>query len=341
MVKNIQITSTPSELKEGLFGQVMLFIFEVLPYLDERDLMPDWAIRSKLYGNPNDDFLVVPGLLELNYEPMRGNAKVQKIGLKKMRRYATSTLGNDWRYLNGLLLKYFRIPRRIIDRADAFPELNQALGLHYRGTDKNKSSSETNYVSEADFMTLAADFLSKHPEVRVIFTASDEDQFVEKMRVAHPGSQIVSSGEVVHHKNLKAQDNFAKGDHAMLDCLLLSRCKYLLKCQSALSGFAKVLNPEIQAYRISANKLAPWAPETPYFPDAYLPKYSSENSECQRVLQRLFREDWTENESVVEKHRDLFGYKKRSPNPPENILNGLIQALRQKFERLQSGTLAS
>lgn len=333
MGKKLLITSTPGDLKEGLFGQVLLFIFEVLPYLHERDLMPDWAIRSKLYGNPNDDFLVVPGLLELNYEPMRCDAEVQEIGLKKLRRYATSTLGNDWRYLNELLLKYFRIPHRIVERADAFPKLNQALGLHYRGTDKNKSSSETNYVSETDFIMLVADFLSNHPDVQVIFIASDEYQFVEKMREIHPEHQIVSSGEVVHHKNLKAQDNFAKGDHAMLDCLLLSRCKYLLKCQSALSGFAKVFNPEIEVYRISANKLAPWAPETPYFPDAYLPKYSSDNPQCQRVLQRLFKEDWTENESVVRKHGDLFAYMKRAPDPQENIFNGLIQALGRKLKR--------
>ncbi len=340
MGKTLQITSSPRDLKEGLFGQVMLFIFEVLPYLDERDLMPDWAIRSKLYGDPKDDFLVVPGLLELNYEPGHPDGGYQKIGLKKLRRYATSTLGNDWRYLNGLLLKYFRIPQRIVDRADAFPNLGHALGLHYRGTDKNKSSSETNYVSEADFMMLTADFLGRHPEVRVVFTASDEPSFIEKLRVAHPDHEIVSSGEVVHHKNLKAQDNFAKGDHAMLDCLLLSRCMYLLKCQSALSGFAKVLNPEIEAYRISANKLAPWAPETPYFPDAYLPKYSSDDPECQRLLQRLFKEDWTENEAVVRNHGDLFTHKKRAPDPPENILNGLMQVLGRKLKRMKTAMAA-
>lgn len=332
MEKNTLITSRPRDLKEGLFGQVLLFVFEVLPYLDERDLMPEWEIRSKLYGNRDNGCLVIPGLLELNYEPVVSNIGSKKVGLKKLRQYATATLGNDWRYLNKLLLKYFRIPQRIIDRADAFPNLNQALGLHYRGTDKNKSSSETNYVSEADFMMLADDLLRSIPEIRLIFIASDERQFVERMRAAHPDYEILSSGEVVHHKNLKEHDNFAKGDHAMLDCLLLSRCKYLMKCQSALSGFAKILNPEIEAYRISANKLAPWAPDTPYFPDAYLPKYRSGNPECQRVLQRLFTEDWTENESVVEKYGGLFGYKERTPKSRRNILNRMVQGLARSFQ---------
>lgn len=327
MDKNILITSKPRDLKEGLFGQVLLFVFEVLPYLDERNMMPEWAIRSKLYGNRENGCLVIPGLLELNYIPVVSEIRSKNVGLKKLRHYATATLGNDWRYLNKLLLKYFRIPRRITDRADTFPNLNQALGLHYRGTDKNKSSSETNYVSEADFMMLADDLLKSLPDVRLIFIASDERQFIERMREAHPDYEILSSGEVVHHKNLIEHDNFAKGDHAILDCLLLSRCKYLMKCQSALSGFAKILNPEIEAYRISANKLAPWAPATPYFPDAYLPKYTSENPECQRVLQRLFTEDWTETESVVEKYGGLFGYKERSPESNRNIFNTMIRGL--------------
>ena len=340
MNKNILITSKPRDLKEGLFGQVLLFVFEVLPYLDERGMMPDWAIRSKLYGNPKNDCLVIPGLLELNYNPIAPDVEYKKVSLKKLRGYATTTLGNDWGYLNRLLLKYFRIPQRVVDRADTFPKLDQALGLHYRGTDKNKSSNETNYVSEPDFMTLAADLLRSLPDVRLIFIASDERQFVEKMRAAHPDYDIISSGEVVHHKNLKDQDNFAKGDHAMLDCLLLSRCKYLMKCQSALSGFAKVLNPEIEAYRISANKLAPWAPETPYFPDAYLPKFSSGNPECQRILHRLFAEDWTENESVVEKYGELFGYKERAHQSGTSILNRVKQGITRRFPCLKAGIIS-
>lgn len=337
MGENILITSSPRDLKEGLFGQVLLFVFEVLPYLDENDMIPAWEIRSKLYGSPDKGFLVIPGLLEHNNGSTPFDKRFKRVSLKAFRRYATKTLGNDWQYLNRLLFKFFRIPRRILDRADEYPNLDQALGLHYRGTDKNKSSSETNFVSEEDFLTLADDFLKTHPDVRVVFIASDEHLFVEKVRQAHPDYQIVSSGEVVHHKNLDKQDNFEKGDHAMLDCLLLSRCKHLLKCQSALSGFAKVLNPEIQAYRISANKLAPWAPETPYFPDAYLPKYSSENPECQRILRRLFAEDWTENESVVGNYGGLFGYKDRSR---KNVVNRLIQKLARKFNGLKAGAIA-
>ena len=331
MTVNILITSSPRDLKEGLFGQVLLFIFEILPYLEEENLMPEWAIRSKLYGNPNQGFLVVPGLLDLSYEPIISKEGNRSLELLDLREYATTTLGNDWSYLNKLFLKYFRIPQRIVERANMYPPLDQALGLHYRGTDKNKSSSETNYVSTADLLTLTADFLKSNPDIRVIFVASDERHFVAKISAAHPDLEIVSSGDVVHHKNLKEQDNFAKGDHAMLDCLLLSRCKYLLKCQSALSGFAKVLNPEIEAYRISANKLAPWAPETPYFPDAYLPKYHSKSLNCQSILTKLFTDDWTENQTLFEKYSKLFGYEKRESQSQVGLLEKIALSIRKRF----------
>lgn len=311
MNKSLRIVSSPQDLKEGLFGQVFLFVFEVLPYLDEAGIMPDWAIRSKLYGTAERDFVVIPGLLELNYNPEIPKSGFRNVSLKKLRKQRTVALGNDWNYISELWAKYFRIPDRITERADKFPTLDGALGLHYRGTDKNKSSVETNLVSEVEFMKLVGDFVGSHPEIRVIFIASDESSFVERVRKTYPDREILSSGDVVHHKDTGHHDNFAKGDHAVLDCVLLSRCRYLLKCQSALSGFAKVLNPGIEAYRISANKLARWNREIPYFPDGYLPKYQGISPGNIEILERLFAGDWTENRAVSEKFGNVFRYVNR------------------------------
>ena len=64
MQEKIKISTSADQLQEGLFGQVFLWVFEILPYLDTQGIRPEWAIRSALYGRP-DDFLVIPGLLEL------------------------------------------------------------------------------------------------------------------------------------------------------------------------------------------------------------------------------------------------------------------------------------
>lgn len=307
----MRITSMPEDLVEGLFGQVFLWIFEILPYLDERGIRPAWAIRSKLYGSHDEDNIVIPGLVELNYEPGNPDFGFDDLSLLQLRDRGVAILGSDWQYLSCLWNRYFRIPERIVSRANGFPSLDAALGLHYRGTDKNKALDETNYVSEADFMTLTGDFLDSHPEVRIIFIASDEASFVEMLRGRYVEYQIVSSGEATHHKELTGCAGSEKGDHAMLDCVLLSRCKYLLKCQSALSGFAKVLNPEIEAYRISANKLPDWNREIPYFPDGYLPKYCSSTPKVQTILDRLFVDDWTSDQAVFKRFGSKFKYQRR------------------------------
>jgi hypothetical protein len=308
MSDKIRISTTPEQLQEGLFGQVFLWVFEILPYLDRNGILPAWAIRSKLYGAP-EEFLVIPDLLEVNYETC--TVGFQEVNLLDLRGRQVVTLGNDWDYVSGLWKKYFRLPARIIERADKFPPMIQALGLHYRGTDKNKSLVETNYVSPEDFLALVRDFVATHPDLALIYVASDEAAFVEKVRSQHPTLRILNSGAVTHHKATAVENNFAKGDHALLDCLLLSRCRYLLKCQSALSGFAKILNPQLEAYRLSANKLAPWCFGSPYFPDAFLPKLTSQNPDCQKILARLLAGDWTESRAAMKKFGGVFQYKPR------------------------------
>lgn len=318
--RRVKIITIPEDLVEGLFGQVFLWIFEILPYLEEQDIVPEWQIRSKLYGDPEQGFIVIPGLLEPNVLKDISGRQPRLVKLLTLRDQGTVTLGNDWEYLSELWSKYFSIPDRIAERADRFTNLGEALGLHYRGTDKNKAVEETNYVSEDDFLLVTDDFIGGHPEISKIFLASDENSFIERVRLRYPNHEVIESGPVVHHKDTGSGSGFAKGEHAILDCLLLSRCKYLLKCQSALSGFAKVLNPKLEAFRISANKLTPWAKEIPYFPDGFLPKYQTERPECRKVLDRLFVDDWTENSKVVGMYGPLFRYRKREGNTRRHAL---------------------
>jgi hypothetical protein len=308
MSQKIKISTSASELQEGLFGQVFLWVLEILPYLDNHGIRPEWAIRSALYGRP-DDFLVIPGLLEPNYEPAAGASR--EVPLKELRLDHLVALGNDWDYISALWWKFFRLPERILRRADELPALGRALGLHYRGTDKNKSLVETNHVSKEDFLELVRDFIATHPDIELIFIATDENDFVEKVRARHPNLRVVNSGAVTHHKDLGREDNFAKGEHALLDCLLLSRCRYVVKCQSALSAFAKVFNPRLEAYRISANKLVFWSMGAPYFPDGHLPRLTSRDAGCQKILARLFDGDWTQNVVAAKQYGKQFQFQKR------------------------------
>jgi hypothetical protein len=294
-----RITSNPSYLTEGLFGQIALHIFEVLPKLHQEKIFPDWKITSLVYGN-EPDFMVIPGVFDLNYKPKN---PTKDIDLKDLRERAISVLGNQWDVLHDVWNAYFRIPLRTVKRADAFGDLNHALGLHYRGMDKNQDFKQTNPVSYDDFLTLINDFISHHEDIDTIFIASDEYPIKKAVKQNYKDKRVVDTGETSFWKSPEKTNTFEKGDHAVLDCLLLSKCKYLVKNQSALSGFAKVLNPKLEAYRIAASKLYA---DIPYFPDAYIPTLTSDDSNCKVILKKLLENDWAQNKKAWQKFGKPF-----------------------------------
>jgi hypothetical protein len=61
------IKARPDEMYDGLFGQVLLWVFQILPVLYERRVFPDWRIQAAYYGRVSDG-LVIPGVLDLAYE---------------------------------------------------------------------------------------------------------------------------------------------------------------------------------------------------------------------------------------------------------------------------------
>jgi hypothetical protein len=279
-----RITTSSDELREGLFGQIVLWTFELLPYLQRKAIFPIWDIKSSLYGT-EPDYTVIPGVFDLAYCPSdRAYAEVNFLALRNT---YVSVLGSDWHYLNRLWNLYFRIPDRTQAAAGRISLSPNSLGVHYRGNDKNQSSWDTNPVSQEDFLTLVEDFLKKHLHIKSIFVATDEFSFVDRALRQLSPLRVINLGEVPFHK--ASQNVPHNGDRALLDCLLLSRCKYLLKCSSALSGFAKVLNPQLESYRVSASKLFT---DIPYFPEAYIPKLTSADPNCTRILERQFANDW-------------------------------------------------
>lgn len=283
----IRIETEPGELTEGLFGQIILWAVQTLPGLYDAGVFPAWAIRSDKYGRA-PDYLVIPGVLDLAYPPPPGECGAVPL-LAALRDYGR-VLGNDWDYMHRVWDAYFRIPARVVAAADTFGDLGRALGLHYRGTDKNTDPTHTNPVSRADFLRLAEDFVRTRTDIDTLFVATDEFSFVEEVGRRFPGLRVVNTGEVATWNDKGNAGALQKGDHAVLDCLLLSRCRHLLKCQSALSAFAKVLNPRLDAYRVAASKMFA---DIPYFPDAYLPRLTSDDPACRRLLDRLMAGDWT------------------------------------------------
>ncbi len=279
---DIRIVSQPWENPEGLFGQIFLWVFEILPYLHENRIFPDWRIRATYFG------LVIPGALDLAYEVLPGPKR--EIHLARLRSHLRYVIGNDWQSLNALWNAYFRVPDRVTNRATIVGSLSDAIGIHYRGNDKNTADWDTNPVSHEDYLTIIRQFCQERPEFRRIFLATDDPNFCRFLK-SNISLEIINLGGVGFHKDQASPELAeAKADRAMLDCVLLSRCGVALLTSSALSSFAKVINPDLEIYRVAASKLFH---NTPYFPVAYIPIYNSSSPDVAALVDHLMAGDWT------------------------------------------------
>jgi hypothetical protein len=287
----LRISCKPEELDEGLFGMVFYHAFQVLPYLYAQKIFPKWELRTKHYGDP-PDFLTIPGVLDLTYDPPEGPYRT--LSLFELRRRHAHVLGNDWVALNRIWNAYFKVPRRVLEQADAIFPQGKILGIHYRGTDKQTTSWDSNPISQQQFLILIRDFLAHRGDFDVIFAATDEYSFVEQLRRS-TSLQVISLGEVEFHLAAEHTTTRAeKADRAMLDCVLLSRCQCVLETSSALPSFAKLLNPALEIYRCAASKLfGKLYTKTPYFPVAQIPILPVRSAESTEILRRTMDLDWT------------------------------------------------
>lgn len=111
----MRIVCDPDAFTEGLFGQILLQVFEILPYLQSRSILPDWGVTSKIYGTA-PEYLVLPGVFDLAYTPRSGS--VRQVDLFAIRDYHTSILGGDREYAHQLWTSFFSVPPRILEEAD-------------------------------------------------------------------------------------------------------------------------------------------------------------------------------------------------------------------------------
>jgi hypothetical protein len=105
-----------------------------------------------------------------------------------------------------------------------------------------------------------------------VFIASDEAgvQTAAVARFAPLDARCL--GDLPLHKDDPPVACAGNADQALLDCVLLSRRRYVLKCWSALSGCAKVLNSDLECCRVAACKMFS---DMPYFPACGYPQIMS------------------------------------------------------------------
>ena len=168
------------------------------------------------------------------------------------------------------------------------------LGLHYRGTDQYTIAEESNRVTVEEFLFILDDYLGGHPDVRTIFACSDDANFIEELRGFCSGrfpvcwydhQRTADRSALYRFHDESMNRNLAV--EAIRDCVSLARCQYVLANYSALSAWAKVLNPQVDSQRISACKI-----QSNAFPHGYAPFYEGRSEKAREMLTQFRAGDW-------------------------------------------------
>jgi len=285
-------------MTEGLFGMIILYIFEILPILEVHNInVSKWDVSTVSYGE------IFPSLLEYN---SIGN-DTYEVELFSLRNVTPQyTLGDDFERLHQLFFKYLKIPTyltQIVDNCD----LSECIGIHFRGTDKTIDTVMNTPITHEDFYIIIESFI-KTNNTKKIFLATDEMEVYKYLKNKYTSIDFITSRNFDTNLFWRNNDITCNGKEAMIDMLSLSKCKMVLKVSSALSAFSKIINPKLPIYRLNASKLFA---DIPYFPDAYIPLFEKQDNytqECNDVLDKIQQHDWSKTHKHVFNN---FSYKVR------------------------------
>lgn len=305
-MEDIVCIVSKNQMSEGLFGMVILFIFEILPILETNNIditKLKWDISTTNYGN------IFPSILQYNSEyinPYKINKKIELFHIRN--NYLQYTLGDDFSKLNRLFFKYFKIPKELDLIAENY-NLNDCLGIHFRGTDKTCDNKMNNPITINDFYIIIDSFLKNNTHITSVFLATDEKHMLDYLKPKYINITFITSRNFNNNLFWRNNENvICNGKEAMIDMLCLSKCKIVLKVSSALSAFSKLINPNLNIYRLNALKMFV---DIPYFPDAYIPlleKNENYTEECNKILDKIQQHDWSKTHK---ENFNNFHYKSR------------------------------
>lgn len=163
-----------------------------------------------------------------------------------------------------LIRRHIRLKPHVQEKLDSFIHLNFegafVLGVHYRGTD---SFGESPRVPYEEFVDAIRDATRRFPERPwKLFVATDEQAFLDHVRQLYPDKLLYQettrsmSGPELPGLHVQLAGDYRSGEGALLDCLLLSRCDYLIRTESTLSLTSTLFNPDVPVTVIRPGALA-------------------------------------------------------------------------------------
>ncbi|MDA9983192.1 hypothetical protein N9H39_10825 [Gammaproteobacteria bacterium] len=172
------------------------------------------------------------------------------IGVKNLTRETYIDLMQSKRHIGrDMVAKYIKVKPHIHDEVSAFIERefkgHYVYGVHIRGTDFSYATP----VFPEKYFELLDPAIEDNDRVK-IFLATDQEQYRELFEKRYPGITVSydcqrSNDSTAPHL-LEAGGKYMRGEEALIDCLLLSNCSFLLKCASAIGEYAIYFNPQLE-----------------------------------------------------------------------------------------------
>lgn len=245
-----------------VLGQLYMFEKKKLPHVSGLTINFD---KYGLYYDPNYG----PNWWTYYFEPIcQGDRKNANIVYATKQQYFEA-----WRQRSAMsrdaaaqiVKKYVRIKPHIQQKIDAFAVqyfLNSfVIGIHYRGTDKDKEAPRVTY--EQVFEEIEKYIPKEQPYS--FFIATDEVDFLDQAKKRYP-NQVVAieahrsdiGGLGTHYVN---KNNYSLGEEALMDAYLLSQCDLLIRTSSNLSLWSTYFNPDLPVVLLNQRRMQTLEPE--------------------------------------------------------------------------------
>lgn len=271
-----RVFSVEIESRVGLFAQLNQCL-RLFAFCELNDLKPAVRLTSPLYVTGERDswfdyFFLNQSLTEDERHQIATGAlrtfhvsHIEELGIPSFEQLSM----NLYR-ANEIFFRHAAVREDITKSVESFIQRHfdgPTLGIHFRGTDK---SSEAIRASKYSIETAVDDHQNREDKATTIFVASDEAAFIEwaarrfeQLNVVFREDSLRSGDGKPVHTRSQIGDNYAKGEDALVNSLLLSRCDALIRTSSFLSAWSSVFNPDILVRRVNQ----PFT-EKSWFPDS-------------------------------------------------------------------------
>ena len=338
IMDEIELRFQPQYTMNKGFFSALAYIHQCLPYLEKNYFNKNFKLNiqyfSHNYGSyPN--FQVIGDLIKLNYIPSINTTNQQfeelnclaglckKICGKQNKdddttQYTSYT--NDFELANKYFFKYLKFNSEITNEVNKFIEkfLNKkVLGLHYRGTDKNKVKW-VSHINIDEFIKIINYHLTKN-NYDIIFISTDDSNFIKQMNEKYLSNysmlyyddlkneennnsihlnrltimknkikilKNINSNDINHlvlmEENLKKETETNKLllQNVIINSFILSKCDCVLKTHSQVSAYSKIFNPKLKIYRVNGCVEG-------YWPDSHIDLYNWNEVEDNEVKELL------------------------------------------------------